>query len=145
MILNAPINSDGTVSKSPALVIGSNTFFAPLSRQTYLHHLSEQSELTISLAENEKKLAELQKTQVDMRMLYSGLREFTEVKKLTPMLVNKLIQRIEIHNNEKFSGYCFVQVDIYFTAVGLCNLQTAEKIAKLLEEAKAEQNSLKPA
>ena len=34
MILNAPINSDGTVPKSPALVISSNTFFAPLSRQT---------------------------------------------------------------------------------------------------------------
>ena len=116
-----------------------------LEKENYLHHLSEQSEFTISLAENEKKLAELQKTQVDMRMLYSGLREFTEVKKLTPTLVNKLIQRIEIHNNDKSSGHCFVQVDIYFTAVGLFNLSTAEEIAKLLEESKAEQNSLKPA
>ncbi len=59
----------------------------------------QQSELTDLLAENEKKLAELQKT----------------------------------------------QVDIYFTAVGLFNLPTAEEVAKLLAEAKAEQNSLKPA
>ena len=114
-------------------------------QKMFASYEKQQSELTTSLAENEKKLAELQKTQVDMRMLYSGLREFTEVKKLTPTLVNKLIQRIEIHNNDKSSGHCFVQVDIYFTAVGLFNLPTAEEIAKLIEEAKAEQNSLKPA
>ena len=113
-------------------------------QKMFASYEKQQSELTISLAESEKKLAELQKTQVDMRMLYSGLREFTEVKKLTPTLVNKLIQRIEIHNNDKSSGHCFVQVDIYFTAVGLFNLPTAEEIAKLLEKAKAEQNSLKP-
>ena len=114
-------------------------------QKMFASYEKQQSELTDLLAENEKKLAELQKTQVDMRMLYSGLREFTEVKKLTPTLVNKLIQRIEIHNNDKSSGHCFVQVDIYFTAVGLFNLPTAEEIAKLLAEAKAEQNSLKPA
>lgn len=114
-------------------------------QKMFASYEKQQSELTASLAENEKKLAKLQKTQVDMRMLYSGLREFTEVKKLTPTLINKLIQRIEIHNNDKSSGHCFVQVDIYFTAVGLFNLPTAEEIAKLLAEAKAEQNSLKPA
>lgn len=114
-------------------------------QKMFASYEKQQSELTVSLAENEKKLAELQKTQVDMRMLFSGLREFTEVKKLTPTLVNKLIQRIEIHNNDKSSGHCFVQVDIYFTAVGLFNLPTAEEIAKLLAEAKVEQNSLKPA
>ncbi len=114
-------------------------------QKMFASYEKQQSELTASLAENEKKLAELQITQVDMRMLYSGLWEFTEVKKLTPLLVNKLIQRIEIHNNDKSSGHCFVQVDIYFTAVGLFNLPTAEEIAKLLAEAKAEQNRLKPA
>lgn len=86
----------------------------------------------------------IKKFEYRKHMLYSGLREFTEVKKLTPTLVNKLIQKIEIHNNDKSSGHCFVQVDIYFTAVGLFNLPTAEEIAKLLEEAKAEQNSFKP-
>ena len=114
-------------------------------QKMFASYEKQQSELTVSLAENDKKLSELQKTQVDMRMLYSGLREFIEVKKLTPTLVNKLIQRIEIHNNDKSSGHCFVQVDIYFTAVGLFNLPTAEEIAKLIEEAQAEQNTSKTA
>ena len=34
-------------------------------------------------------------------VLYQGLMEFTEMKHLTPTVVNKLIERIEIHNNEK--------------------------------------------
>lgn len=55
------------------------------------------------------------------------------------------IVKKSVYNNDKSSGHCFVQVDIYFTAVGLFNLPTAEEIAKLLEEAKAEQNSLKSA
>ena len=34
-------------------------------------------------------------------MLSQGLREFTDMNELTPAIVNKLIQRIEIHKNEK--------------------------------------------
>ena len=109
-------------------------------QKMFASYEKQQAELTASLTENEKKLNELQKAQVDMHMLYSGIREFTEVRKLTPTLVNKLIQRIEIHNNDKSGGHCFVQVDIYFTAVGLFNLPTAAEIAKLLEEAKSEQD-----
>ena len=58
---------------------------------------SEQKELVIKVAECENRLVELQKQTVDMKMLYQGLREFTEMKELTPLVVNKLIERIEIH------------------------------------------------
>lgn len=63
-----------------------------------------------------------------MKMLISGLRDFTEVNKLTPRIVNKLIKRIEFHNNDKSSGYCFVQVDIYFTALGLFSSPTEDTL-----------------
>lgn len=56
---------------------------------------SEQKELLSKVIECEKKLAELQKKSVDMEKLYQGLMEFTEVKELTPIVVNKLIERIE--------------------------------------------------
>ena len=58
---------------------------------------SEQKELVIKVAECEKQLVEIQKQTVDMKMLYQGLSEFTEMKELTPLVVNKLIERIEIH------------------------------------------------
>lgn len=38
--------------------------------------------------------------------------------KTPPTVVNKLIERIEIHNNEKKHFHNNVKVDIYFTAHG---------------------------
>ena len=88
----------------------------------------QQKDLTQEIEESEKKLSEIGKDKIDMKMLISGLRDFTEIKKLTPKIVNKLIKRIEIHNNDKSSGHCFVQVDIYFTALGLFTPPTEDDI-----------------
>lgn len=61
----------------------------------------EQKALISKVVESENQLAQLQKQTVDLKMLYKGLQEFTELKELTPTVVNKLIESIEIHNNEK--------------------------------------------
>ena len=63
----------------------------------------EQHDLMVSVAENERRLHEMEKERVDLRMLLKGLREFTEIRELTPELVNTLIQRIEIHNSDRSS------------------------------------------
>lgn len=68
----------------------------------------EQKELIALVENSEKELAKTNQATVDMKMLSQGLREFTDMKELTPTVVNKLIQRIEIHKNEKkpFSRAC---------------------------------------
>ena len=99
---------------------------------------SEQKELVIKVAECEKQLVELQKRTVDMKMLYQGLSEFTEMKELTPLVVNKLIERIEIHNNEKKHSHNNVKVDIYFTAIGLFDVPTEQELLKVVEELKTQ-------
>jgi site-specific DNA recombinase len=106
---------------------------------------SEQSQLTIDVAKSEKELVELQKQTVDMKMLYQGLMEFTEMKQLTPTVVNKLIERIEIHNNEKKHSHNNVKVDIYFTAVGLFDIPSEQKLIetmnKIQEQNKSDEKS----
>lgn len=97
---------------------------------------SEQKELLLKVTECEKQLVELQKTTVDMKMLYQGLQEFTEIKELTPVVVNKLIERIEIHNNEKKHSHNNVKVDIYFTAIGLFDIPTEQELIKTVSELK---------
>ena len=89
-----------------------------------------------SQSENEKSLIELQKQTVDMKMLYQGLMEFTEMKQLTPTVVNKIIERIEIHNNEKKHSHNNVKVDIYFTAVGLFDIPTEQQLIDTMERVK---------
>lgn len=71
-----------------------------------------------------------------MKMLYQGLMEFTEMKELTPVMVNKLIERIEIHNNGKKHSHNNVKVDIYFTAIGLFDVPTEQELVKAVKEIK---------
>lgn len=97
---------------------------------------AEQKRLISEVEENEKALIELQKQTVDMKMLYQGLMEFTEMKQLTPTVVNKLIERIEIHNNEKKHSHNNVKVDIYFTAVGLFDIPTEQQLIDTMERVK---------
>ena len=97
---------------------------------------AEQKQLMTVVAESEKKLAETKQTEVDMKMLPQGLREFTDMKELTPTVVNKLIQRIEIHKNEKKHSHNNVKVDIYFTAVGLVDIPTEQQLIEATEKLK---------
>ena len=91
----------------------------------------EQRELTQQIAAQEEVLKNAQKATVDLRMLLKGLREFTEVNELTPEIVNTLIQRIEVHNSDRSKGRPRVKVDIYFTAIGMFDMPTAQELEEL--------------
>ena len=95
---------------------------------------AEQKELERTVSESENTLSEAEKQSVDLRMLLKGLREFTEMRELTPTIVNTLIERIEVHNNDKYDGHCHVKVDIYFTAVGMIDIPTEQEIRAMMEE-----------
>jgi hypothetical protein len=95
---------------------------------------AEQKQLETEIAKAEEALAKSEQTQVDLRLLLKGLREFTEIRELTPEIVNTLINRIEVHNNDKSSGHCFVKVDIYFTAVGMIDIPTEKELEELMDE-----------
>lgn len=97
---------------------------------------AEQKRLISEVEINEKTLIELQKQTVDMKMLYQELMEFTEMKELTSTVVNKLIERIEIRNNEKKHSHNNVKVDIYFTAVGLFDIPTEQQLIDTMERVK---------
>ena len=89
------------------------------------------------VAESEIELDKAKQVQVDMKMLSQGLREFTDINELTPAIINKLIQRIEIHKNEKKHSHNNVKVDIYFTAVGLVDIPTEQQLIDLMNKLKS--------
>jgi len=94
----------------------------------------EQKALTLEVSNSQKTLEEAKQKVTDLGILLRTLREMTEIKELTPTLVNSLIERIEIHNNDKSSGHCYVKVDIYFTAVGMIDIPTENEILAMMEE-----------
>lgn len=94
----------------------------------------EQKMLMAEVEQSQKILSESEQQTVDMRLMLRTLRELTDVKELTPTLVNSLIQRIEVHSNDKSSGHCCVKVDIYFTAVGMIDIPTEKEIRAMMKE-----------
>lgn len=102
-----------------------------------VNYENEQRTLINKVAEDEKKLACIEQTSLDLKTLLKVLRSSTSFDELTPTLVNSLIRRIEVHNNDKSSGHCYVKVDIYFTAIGLIDIPTEDEIKSLMAKIKA--------
>lgn len=94
----------------------------------------EQKKLTQEVADNQQTLQSAEQQVVDLRLVLRTLREMTDIQELTPTLVNSLIERIEVHNNDKYDGHCHVKVDIYFTAVGMIDIPTEKEIQAMIEE-----------
>lgn len=93
----------------------------------------EQKELTMAVADGEQVLQSSEQKSADTRLLIRTFREMTDIKELTPIIVNKLIERIEVHNNDKSSGHCYVKVDIYFTGVGMISIPSEEELLAMME------------
>ena len=98
---------------------------------------NEQKALTQEVIDSQQALENANQKVTDLRLLLRTLREMTEINELTPTLVNSLIERIEVHNNDKPSGHCYVKVDIYFTAVGMIDIPTEQEILAMMEEIRA--------
>ena len=109
---------------------GAFTFYARMS----VNYENEQRELVKRVDEDEKRLVSIEQTSLDLKTLLKVLRSNTAFEELTPTLVNSLIRRIEVHNNDKSSGHCSVKVDIYFTAIGLIDIPTEDEIKSLMEK-----------
>lgn len=96
---------------------------------------AEQAELLQSVVVWEKEVTELERETVDVRLLLTGLREYSSMETLTPEVVNKIIKRIEIHNSELVDGHKQVKVDIHFTSAGLIDLTAIREMLAIAEAA----------
>lgn len=71
----------------------------------------------------------------DLRVFLEMIRKCSDLKELTPTIVNTLIKRIEVHASTKDkNGRKHVPIDIYFTAVGIINIPTENEIKQTMEE-----------
>jgi len=104
---------------------------------------TEQKELRESLSTLEQSIIDAETEKVDMKRFLETIRECSDLKELTPAIVNTLIKRIEVHNSVIVDGVKRVPIDIHFTAVGLISIPDEKELLELIEEIKA--NPLKSA
>ena len=97
----------------------------------------EQKELLELVADGNKKLQDAEQNKVDLKLLMKALRDYTDIRQLTPEIVNALIRRIEVHSKDKKTKK--VKVDIYLTAVGLFTPPTEQELQMAMEEIRRNQ------
>lgn len=105
---------------------------------------NEQKELLAAVEHDEQAVRKAEQEKIDLKVFLEEIRECTDLKELTPTIVNTLIKRIEVHNSEKGEdGLKHVPVDISFTAVGIINIPTEKELIAAMEEMR--ENPLKSA
>ena len=109
----------------------------------YAGYEREQKDLVKSIADSEKRLVNMEQKSTDLHALLATLREMTDITELNQTMVNKLIQRIEVHSNEKKHSHNSVKVDIYFTAVGMVSLPDEKELSRIMQEIQQKQSTSK--
>ena len=92
---------------------------------------AEQNQLVTETAKAEESLKTMEQDKVDLRAFLETIRQCTDIKELTPAIVNRLIRRIEVHNSEKIDGRKQVRLDVYFTAVGLIDIPGEKELIEI--------------
>ena len=95
---------------------------------------AEQNQLVTETAKTEESLKTMEQDKVDLRAFLETIRQCTDIKELTPAIVNRLIRRIEVHNSEKIDGRKQVRLDVYFTAVGLIDIPGKKELIEMMQE-----------
>lgn len=96
---------------------------------------SEQKELLATVESDEQTVKKAEQEKVDLKVFLDTIRKCTDLKELTPTIVNTLIKRIDVHNSVKDdNGVKHVPIDISFTAVGIINVPTEKELITVMEK-----------
>jgi DNA invertase Pin-like site-specific DNA recombinase len=98
----------------------------------------EQRELADCIIKSETEITAAEQDNVDLKHFLKTIRACTDLKELTPEIVNTLIKRINVHNAEKVDGHKKVKIDIEFIAVGLISIPDEKELLTLIEEIRNE-------
>ena len=88
--------------------------FAKMSRR----YEQEQKELAEKIKALRSEMDALGSRAMTSDMFISTVRKYTRAKKLTPRMLNELIERIEVHQAEKINGTWVQRLTIHYNCIG---------------------------
>ena len=88
--------------------------FAKLSKS----YEREQTDLSGKIASLQKRLADEDSRSNVADSFVQAVRKYSRVRKLTPLMLGELVQRIEVYQSEKVDGVYVQRLDIYYHGVG---------------------------
>lgn len=79
----------------------------------------EQQELKLKIEQLSKDIEITEKKDTDITQFISNVKKYTEITELSAEILNELIEKIVIHQQEKVNGKKVQEIDIYYRGVGI--------------------------
>lgn len=57
--------------------------------------------------------------EIDLTTFVDKVKKYTEIKELTPEIVNELIDKIYVYQQTKLNGKKYQEIDIHYAGVGI--------------------------
>ncbi len=96
--------------------------FATLS----LNYEKEQKDLKEKINELATIIDKTKQEEIDLTAFIDKVKKYTEIKELTPEIVNELIDKIYVYQQTKLNGKKYRQIDIYYAGVGIIGIPLNE-------------------
>ena len=91
----------------------------------------EQQELAKQTEAFAQQLAQQEQKTLDLSRFLTQVRKYANVTELTPIMLNELVERVEVHAPRKRYGKRAQQVDVYFNCVGRIEKRELTKAGNL--------------
>ena len=96
--------------------------FATLS----LNYEKEQKDLKEKINELATTIDKTKQEKINLTAFIDKVKKYTEIKELTPEIVNELIDKIYVYQQTKLNGKKYQQIDIYYAGVGIIGIPLNE-------------------
>ena len=108
-------------------------------RNLSFNYDKEQQELKTKIEQLSKDIENTEKKDTDITQFISNVKKYTEIDHLTAEILNELIEKIVIHQQEKVNGKKVQEIDIYYRGVGIISFPVSTQdieitINKILNE-----------
>ena len=89
---------------------------------------AEQKEVTSRMKELQAEIDRDKGKTVTSDMFMASVRKYTRARKLTPRMLNELIEKIEVHQSEKVDGKTIQRLTIHYNCIGAIEIPDLEKL-----------------
>ena len=98
--------------------------FAKLSAK----YETEQKEIAARMKELQEELDSDKSKAVTSDMFMASVRKYTRARKLTPRMLNELIEKIEVHQSEKIDDKTVQRLTIHYNCIGAIEIPDLDKL-----------------
>ena len=95
-------------------------------RNLSFNYDKEQQELKLKIEQLSKQINNTEKETTDLTQFISNVKKYTEIKELTPEIVNELIDKIYVYQQTKLNGKQYQKIDIHYAGVGIIAISLNE-------------------